>query len=181
MDTLPPWVQPLPAAEVEYVLDVFRSACMKGAVTFKSGQATKITHRDLHPDISWYFKPDKTQQIYRLNVSKPAYLITFDQKPGRYFYTKVCTVAVRDIPLMPTWEKLLKVSFPTQLKRDMNTGSPRSTYIEFPIPEEGKKLHIAQVYGRFVAMQMSSMSEAETREWNSSRVIKKSPISKAEK
>lgn len=181
MAALPPWVTEMPIVEQQFVIDTFRSACLSGSAKFKAGEVTKVSRKEVDGNVRWYLYGAKANtQIYRLNLSRPAYLIATDQKPGGYYYTKICRIIVRDMPLLPTWEKILKVSFTAQQKHDM-IGDPNRAYIEFPIPEERVKLNIRQLPDQFISVQMSTMSEAETRDWQASRSIRKSPISKAEK
>ncbi|HTI30891.1 MAG TPA: hypothetical protein VL405_02080 [Sphingomonas sp.] len=181
MVDLPPWVTEMPVAEQQFVIDTFRAACLSGSATFKVGEVTKITRTEVDGKIRWYFSGAKAEdKIYRLNLSRPVYLVTADAKPGGYYYSKMCLIIARDMPLFPTWEKILKVNFTAQQKHDM-IGDPSRASIEFPIPEEHKKLHIRQLPDQYISFQMSTMSEAETRDWRTSRSIRRSPISKAEK
>ena len=181
MVALPPWATEMPVAEQQFVIDTFRSACLSGAAKFKPGEVTRVTRQKVDGKVRWYlYGAKRDTQIYQLNLSRPAYLITADAKPGGYYYSKMCLIVARDMPLFPTWEKILRVNFTAQQKHDM-IGDPSSASIEFPIPEERKKLHIRQLPDQFISFQMSTMSEAENRDWQDSQAIRKSPISKAEK
>jgi hypothetical protein len=171
---------PMPIDEVDYLVETFRSACMRGSATFKVGEVQKIAWKNLDPNVNWYYGYEKSQQIYKLNRSQAAYLITFDQKPGGYYYSKVCAVVARGLPFLSTWERVLKVRFTEDASRKLVTNG-RTDFIELPVPEEGMKLSIRRLWGPFVTLQASTMSKAETREWSNSRAIKASPIPRERK
>jgi hypothetical protein len=168
MDAHPPWVTPMPAAEVDYVVEKFREACMRGKAKFDRGQIKPIAIKELYPDVR-YFYSIAHQQTYQLTLSRPAYLVTFTQKPGRGYYPKGCAIIARDLPFVETWEKVLKTKFTPEQGRRLVETDTHVGLVEYPLPEEKMKLSIQRLAGPYVALQVSQMGEQETRDWKTSR------------
>ena len=155
-----------PEAEIDYLVERFRQACMRGEARFDAGQVSSIKVGDLKGDVRRSYGHIKNARYYVLKLSVPAYLVTWERKPSGYYYTRGCAVIAQDLPLLKTWEKVLKTTFSPKERSRLIEVDTRIGLIEYPLPEEGSKLSIKRVYGGdFVAMQVSAMSKLETKDW----------------
>jgi hypothetical protein len=156
------------AEEVESIVTKFRQACMQGQVTFARGQVRPVEPKSLPSEVRRYCGRIANARFYEMQLARPSYLISWERKPAGTYYTRGCAVVAPDLPLFPTWEKVLKAQFTPRERTRLMELERRMGIIEFPLPEEGNKVSIDRVFGgRFVALQVSAMSKYETREWKS--------------
>ncbi|WP_415643511.1 hypothetical protein [Sphingomonas antarctica] len=165
----------LPDAEVDYVVSRFREACMHGQATFGPGQVKAIQPKDLHSDVRWSYGHIDDAKYYQLTLSKPAYLVVWDHKPQGEYYTKGCAVVAQGLPFAPTWEKVLNTRFSATQRSRFIEVETRYGQVEFPLPEEGKKLYVGRI-GTFVKLQVATMSKEETGDWKLRQSIKRNPV-----
>jgi hypothetical protein len=180
-------VTTLSNVDTTYVVDRFREVCVHGQARFTSGQIKEIAQKSMASDVRSYFsdisghKYDDVK-FYELALSAPAYLITWKRKPAPDYYTQGCAVVARDLPYIATWEKVLRVEFSSRDRARLLETEARRYRNEFPVPEEGKKIMIDRIYGgRFVSLQVAAMSKNETRDWQGTSAIKRSPLTERPK
>ena len=167
----------LSVADTSYVVDKFRQACMQGQTSFASGQIKEIEAKSMGSDVRSYYSGATGARYYEIALSEPAYLVFWKRKPSGYYYTQGCAVITRNLPYIKAWELVLRVQFSSRERARLLQTEAEGYAVDFPLPEEGRKITIDRIYGgRFVSLQVSSTSTPETREWKKSSSIRRSPL-----
>jgi hypothetical protein len=175
-------VPTLSDTETDYFVEKFRAACMQGRVSFPLGQIREIPVKSLVSDIRPYYGHIPGARYYELKMSVPAYLVTWERKPAGTYYTRGCAMMARDLPYIKTWEKALNTRFSPRDRSRILEMETRNYIVELPLPEEGKKIAIDRVTGgRYVALQVSAMSNYENRDWKATPSVQRSPINQGTK
>jgi hypothetical protein len=167
---------PLSDAEVDQIVGTFRQACIQGKAVFGPGEAKEIGAKDLDINVRRSYGHIDNARYYLIKkFSYPAYLVVWEHRPEGDLYTRGCALLGNQLPFVNTWEKVLNTRFDARARSRLIDLEGRVGSVEFPLPEEGKKLS-ARWAGTFVFLQASSMSKEETGFWKYRQSIKRSPV-----
>ncbi len=163
--------------DTNFLIDRFRQASIRGQAIFQKEEIRVVENSALATDVRRSYGRVQGAKFYEIRFSSPAYLVTWDRKPKGTYYTQGCALVARDLPYIDSLEKVLNVQFSSRERGKLREVENRALFNEFPLPEEGKKITLDRLYGgRFVALQVSAMSQFETRDWKNSPAVKNSPL-----